>query len=228
MSVPRGTARALCMSSDKKRPSAAQAAHSFGATVGGLNGHASRAAVAWHPILETEQRLGGPVSATSGGSARFVRVVGIFRSIRANALLNRREKPRTVRDMAARFIRNKPTAARNRRDHRVNSNPRTRSGRERRMTDPCAVALTTRTETPPIAYGHSHPYFSNHRQMNEGAGCLRERNWDRRHPPRWNIQNSDFSPADRTAAESRRVPLYLLTPKRLHVKVYRQTSGRWH
>ena len=41
-------------------------------------------------------------------------------------------------------------------DHRVNSNPE-----HNKDADPCAVALTV--EPSAIAYGHSHPYFTDYR-----------------------------------------------------------------
>jgi len=102
---------------------------------------------------------------------------------------------------------------------RVNSDPGARDS-----NDPCAVTLTVRSNA--IAYGHSHP-FLNHAQANEGIGCLEQKNWDRERVEELNVANRDFSDEDRDAAETRGLPLYLVTPRRNTVRVYREVDGRW-
>ncbi len=105
--------------------------------------------------------------------------------------------------------------------YHVNSDPSVNE-----LNDPCAVELIVTANA--VGYAHSHPFFANHGQMKEGRGCLRKKSWTFREDERANMTNRHFSDKDKDFAKRRDRPLYLITPLRDQVKVYRKdSSGRW-
>ena len=93
--------------------------------------------------------------------------------------------------------------------------------------DPCRVAIAASDDA--IAYGHSHPYFTNYPQLNKWQGCFGEKSWGRGDDVTKNRENRIFSDNDRHFAKNEvGLPFYLITPDRRTVKVYRKNAGgRW-
>ena len=103
----------------------------------------------------------------------------------------------------------------------VNSNPS-----ENEKNDPCAVNLIVTANA--VGYAHSHPFFTNPVQTIRGRGCLRKKSWTAGQEDGMNDTNRHFSPRDMDTARRLVKPLYLITPNRDRVKVYRKNaSGRW-
>lgn len=85
--------------------------------------------------------------------------------------------------------------------------------------------LTVRSNA--VAYGHSHPFFANHWQMKQGVGCDSKKHWDSYDDDDMNRYNRNMTPQDMESAEAIGLPLYLVTPTRVRVMVYREVGTRW-
>ena len=91
-----------------------------------------------------------------------------------------------------------------------------------------------RTTSLSVAAGHTHPYFRNTSEVRYGRGCFGRKNYTQAELNTLNRDNRNFSTCsssqvcDTSSAQSRNKPLYLGTPQRNAVKVYRKDSaGVW-
>ena len=88
------------------------------------------------------------------------------------------------------------------------------------------------TTAAAIGYAHSHPYFTNWTQLNDGKGCWGHKNWRAGDDRDKNRENQDFSGVDKSFAKNQQRPLYLRAYNAYGTwkifKVYRKNSqGKW-
>ncbi|MCY3885179.1 MAG: DUF6531 domain-containing protein [Gammaproteobacteria bacterium] len=90
--------------------------------------------------------------------------------------------------------------------YRTNSNPAASDNPE--SVDPCASNI--RAGEPIIAGVHSHPVFNTADEMNAGAGCLGEQDYDQDDVETFNNNAGTFSAADESFVSNANIPLYLI------------------